>query len=627
MRVCVLSRPIGNALLRLFFPVQSPQIKEKYYLCLQPPHLIMKYFFAFLFIVVCTLSCRNKNPELPPHLSAVLQKVEKDEMLLTEACAYFEQACADTASMDETQKMYCKLKHVYLQYKSGKLPTPLEDALSIADYYKRKGPDSLYVESCYYVAGGYIEKGDYPEALEWYSKALTLCDNDSTLQNSVLYSKLCYHTGRLYNALFQPQKALEILRKALRGTENQLTPSILDGMGLAFHNMERDDSAAYYMNKAFECKCFAYEGARRRLGYSQLPTFYILKDSDAITKRVMGLKEFDHTTRGNQFRGNYAYDKAIWYQYQNKTDSAVYYYKDAIAYGNFNKKENACLQLMNLYIKQNNLKEAVAYAQEFARWGDSVYKTTEIAQTLQTEKFLAYNENKQKFHELEQSKMHWMVYFISISFCLLLVVIASALVVYRKIKMAKNQRKAFEQQENAYLLQLEEEQRQLDVLRQIATSKDNARNVLKDEMEMRDRKLAETTNKLKTIEEEYYRLAKPNDRLSEKIMQHNGLLTDALWNEVLSSVNAKYPHLATNLENHSTNLSEIQLKILYLLCLNIPNYRIAFLLNISQQNLYGHKQRIYQRITGNKPDKPQDVNALIAALKSKKKRFGNRNNP
>ena len=43
--------------------------------------------------------------------------------------------------------------------------------------------------------------------------------------------------------------------------------------------------------------------------------------------------------------------------------------------------------------------------------------------------------------------------------------------------------------------------------------------------------------------------------------------------------------------------------------------------------LYGHKQRIYQRITGNKPDKPQDVNALIAALKSKKKRFGNWNNP
>lgn len=441
MRVCVLSLPIENALLRLFFPIQSPQIKEKYYLCLQPTHLIMKYFFAFLFIVVCTLSCRNKNPELPPHLSAVLQKVEKDEMLLTEACAYFEQACADTASMDETQKMYCKLKHVYLQYKSGNLPTPLEDALSIADYYKRKGPDSLYVESCYYVAGGYIEKGDYPEALEWYSKALTLCDNDSTLQNSVLYSKLCYHTGRLYNALFQPQKALEILRKALRGTENQLTPSILDGMGLAFHNMERDDSAAYYMNKAFECKCFAYEGARRRLGYSQLPTFYILKDSDAITKRVMGLKEFDHTTRGNQFRGNYAYDKAIWYQYQNKTDSAVYYYKDAIAYGNFNKKENACLQLMNLYIKQNNLKEAVAYAQEFARWGDSVYKTTEIAQTLQTEKFLAYNENKEKFHELEKSRYNWILCFVSISFCLLLVILGCAFIVYRRIKMDNNRKK------------------------------------------------------------------------------------------------------------------------------------------------------------------------------------------
>ena len=104
MRVCVLSRPIGNALLRLFFPIKSPQIKEKYYLCLQPTHLIMKYFFAFLFIVVCTLSCRNKNPELPPHLSAVLQKVEKDEMLSTEACAYFEQAYSDTASMDETQK-------------------------------------------------------------------------------------------------------------------------------------------------------------------------------------------------------------------------------------------------------------------------------------------------------------------------------------------------------------------------------------------------------------------------------------------------------------------------------------------------------------------------------------------
>ena len=529
--------------------------------------------------------------------------------------------------MDETQKMYCKLKHVYLQYKSGNLPTPLEDALSIADYYKRKGPDSLYVESCYYVAGGYIEKGDYPQALEWYSKALTVCEKDPALQNTVFYTKICLHTGYLYNTIYQAQKSIATFKKALKGKENHITPYLYDGIGKSFHNLEIDDSATYYMNKAFDSKCFASEGTRRRLGYSQLATFYSLKDSSAIIKRAKDLEGFDYIKRGKQYRGNYAYHKAIWYQYQNKTDSAVYYYKESITYGDFNKKENACLQLMNLYIKQNNLKEAVAYAQEFARWGDSVYKTTEIAQTLQTEKFLAYNENKQKFHELEQSKMHWMVYFISISFCLLLVVIASALVVYRKIKIAKNQRKAFEQQENAYLLQLEEEQRQLDVLRQIATSKDNARNVLKDEMEMRDRKLAETTDKLKTIEEQYYQLAKPNDRLSEKIMQHNGLLTDALWNEVLSSVNAKYPHLATNLENHSTNLSETQLKILYLLCLNIPNYRIAFLLNISQQNLYGHKQRIYQRITGNKPDKPQDVNALIAALKSKKKRFGNWNNP
>ena len=529
--------------------------------------------------------------------------------------------------MDETQKMYCKLKLVYLQYKSGNLPTPLEDALGIADYYKRKGPDSLYVESCYYVAGGYIEKGDYPQAWEWYSKALTVCEKDPALQNTVFYTKICLHTGYLYNTIYQAQKSIATFKKALKGKENHITPYLYDGIGKSFHNLEIDDSATYYMNKAFDSKCFAYEGARRRLGYSQLATFYSLKDSSAIIKRAKDLEGFDYIKRGKQDRGNYAYDKAIWYQYLNKTDSAVYYYKDAIAYGNFNKKENACLQLMNLYIKQNNLKEAVAYAQEFARWGDSVYKTTEIAQTLQTEKFLAYNENKQKFHELEQSKMHWMVYFISISFCLLLVVIASALVVYRKIKIANNQRKAFEQQENAYLLQLEEEQRQLDVLRQIATSKDNARNVLKDEMEMRDRKLAETTDKLKTIEEQYYRLAKPNDRLSEKIMQHNGLLTDALWNEVLSSVNAKYPHLATILESHGANLSDIQLKILYLLCLNIPNYRIAFLLNTSQQNLYGHKQRIYQRITGNKPDKPQDVNALIAALKSKKKRFGNWNNP
>ena len=38
-------------------------------------------------------------------------------------------------------------------------------------------------------------------------------------------------------------------------------------------------------------------------------------------------------------------------------------------------------------------------------------------------------------------------------------------------------------------------------------------------------------------------------------------------------------------------------------------------------------EAVYTHSTGNKPDKPQDVNALIAALKSKKQRVGNWNNP
>lgn len=589
----------------------------------------MKYLIYLVTIIICStyLSCSKDSEQMPPEFYEALE-LDQDYHPRTalRARQILDSLAQDTIYMSKKQKMYFLLKWIYVKDKEGNSPIDLQRAKRVTTYYEENGPDSLLMESYYYMGGAYRDRNDGPRAIHWYAKALQVAKKDSTLLHHPLYTKICLHMGGMYHQMLLAEKAINTYRKALKGDYNKYICQIYYSMAIVFKNLGIQDSILYYLNKAYDAPNISNE-LKKDIGFMQLPTLYDLAESNPslkteIERRTKGVLEHDETQEGKQYKSGSQYIKAHHYFYLNRLDSAEYYFKEVLKSNKLAYKPISVKYLLRIAIKKRDIDDVEKYGQLYIKVSDSMYVKNETARTAQAEELFNYQLATEEKLEAERQKFvwqrrSWIIFLLSIS------IISGGIYLYRYrrrkqsliIRKMDEDLVKYKEQEAQLKTTLKVERQSMEMLRNTLDTEKKENEVLKEGIKTHERNIERLNAEIAALEESYKQLVDNVPRLTEYLQCKQGKMNTTTWQKVKCAMDAKYPEMAQNIERQCPWISDTDLMMVYLLCMEVRNARVAELLNISPQNLNGHKTRLYARVSNNKDANTTESNLFIKSLR------------
>ncbi len=246
------------------------------------------------------------------------------------------------------------------------------------------------------------ELGDFPKALETGLKALKIAEDNHYLyeeERSLIRIATVYLVSKNFPVALsyyrQAEKKLEFFSDDFSLTVVRVFT------GDAYEQLNKLDSALYYEQLAFP-KIFRYE---------TLPPLYfsVLGNIQAKSgNNHLALKYYQQgiyvALKNNDYRNAAALYISIasFYKKINRLDSAIYYAKQGLAYGQMLAYKNRIMDAGNLLAElyeQKNIKESLRYYKIAAAAKDSIYSREKI-QAFQT---ITFDEQEHQ-KEIQEAK-------------------------------------------------------------------------------------------------------------------------------------------------------------------------------------------------------------------------------
>ncbi len=246
------------------------------------------------------------------------------------------------------------------------------------------------------------EKGDLPRALELQIRARNIAkENNYTSE----YATALRRIGLVYMDLRDFPKTLSYLHQALYQAERIQSKRGMAieymNLGMTHEYMNNQDSAFYYVQKAFEGKDYIedlFPEVLRVMGNVQFKKGNKLLAEDYYRQGIdAGLKLNDYRTISY-----ICSDAAAMFKFFNQPDSSIAYAKKGLQYGKINSYKKGILfssTILSEYYDSIDPKEALYYYKIAAAAKDSLFGAGNI-QTIQS--LVSKEEARQK--EIEQAK-------------------------------------------------------------------------------------------------------------------------------------------------------------------------------------------------------------------------------
>ncbi len=568
--------------------------------------------------------CKNDKVDMPSDFWKACSLSEKGNKSCMKAKSILDSMTSDTASMSEQQKNFFKLRVLRVNDRAYSGRIPFEEVKVLSEYYKKHGPDSLYLESEYLLGGAYRDAGDLPAAIYQYEKCITLADQVKALRKLPLYCSICMQQASLYNRLYLAQKSVKSLMKVVNNKDisaNQLV-DVYHNMATYYVNLNKMDSALYCYRKSLDL-CPKSTNRYQILSYEILDLALSVNDTSYIKKLSAGIQTFDEEK--NVRKGAIAkvwYTRGNYYRYINQLDSSKFFYEKALKDSDFKEKDNAAWQLMFISFSRGNYKDAERYAREAKVLTDSMYARTESDVAFQTDNLYNYQLQQKEKVEAEQSRSHWIIGF-WITSVILLLVLGMVIYIYlqRKAKQLQIIRE-HEMKAQRYLQQIEQQQTELSKekkllgsLQKLLDDEKVSKDELQEEVNKHKDRVAELTSLLQEKKDAKQKAAEELYAVVEKLKDKKCGLSDENWERLKVAMNAMYPKLHERMVECSESLSLKDIQIIYLLCAKLSSKNVADLLGMSPQNLNGRKRRIFSKLmNGDGNEENINVQEVISSL-------------
>ena len=491
------------------------------------------------------------------------------------------------------------------------LPLNRDSLLMLDNYFADHGTPNERMLTKYIIGCSYLDDNDAPRAVECFQKAISCADTlDSKDCDYNTLSRIYAQLGQLQLDQMLPEDALKSnqysVKYALIAKDTFYAISIYNMYDVIYHQLGMYDSVMSVCDRsvrmlkkynnpqltasALGVKMFMMV-ERNEIEKAKPYVDYYEKHSGFYDSKTKTVKE------GHEI---YYYIKGLLYLYENRLDSAEYFFrKELRSATDFNDRQAAARGLYLLYKRRSVNDSITKYAEMWNAATDSSYAHMSTHHLQQMKAMYDYSNSKriadQKEAEAERYK------YLSVSF-----VFAFALAVFIILYILQRRKKGIERIKklnatNAmYIMLLKKKEKELE-----AALSDNVRNTaLIDEKKSEIKQLEEKISAL--------RGGDFNALRHDKALIYDAPIIDTMHELAGSSCKATVaeisclrkhaddflPDFMESLDIEKNNLGNLEVAVCILVKLQFITSEISCLLDISPQRLTNIRKRLNMKIFG-----------------------------
>ena len=514
------------------------------------------------------------------------------------------------AESEYTRNKYDLLR-IRLNDKADKTATSDIVIKSLLGYFEREGTVQDKQEVCYYAGSVYRDLQDTPRALEYFFRSIEYAEDaedcDSVmLQNTYSNLNYLYYGVQNYQeAVATGRKELEVCRALGR---DKVVPLLHLGGALMATDSTRQAKA--YLDEALQAIESSNKIAHQQGNLHNLLCHYVELGERQNAERCRKLIDDDPI---RDFAAFPCIALAMYYQMTGRTDSASVFLNRVIDDGtDINNMYDAAKMLYQMYDAQGNQPKALHYARIYMQLSDSLDfgKRQQLAATVGNE--YQYHLDQKKEQQLRDAKEHYkLAVAVVCAVALLLLCLGYAVYVRRR---------------NRHL-------EQITALSQELQGKADDEQRLRQEIDLRERKLSEAKYQLEKQDDELGKvkaqldkvsteltgydieLREKEQRLTEKMQQNQTFLNllhqselegkaedvieairqssegkknmqPADWKQLYRAVDELYPTFQDQLLKELGTFTEQQMQVCYLMRIGLSKPQIQNMTNLSRVTVW-----------------------------------------
>ncbi len=522
-------------------------------------------------------------------------------------------------SAPEATRMYYRLLCVKAGDKAYVTHTSDSVIRSVLHYYIGKNDRRHLPEAYYYAGRVYRDLGDAPQALDCFQEATELLEvsNDYRLLK-VIYSQM----GRLF--LYQ-----DVYEEALKAFKRSYTYQVLAGdkkgmildldhIGTAFMALNNADSALIYYHKAYKLASEFGEERFVNLTLTSLSDLYIQLGQYDQAQHM--LQAFNSLELQSPMA---TYVMASLYLHKGEIDSASYYYRKLLCFGDINSKQYAHWGLAEIADKRSDSRLALEHLRQYNAYTDSIHKITHTADIRKMQSLYNYQLQEKENLRLTKEVVRQRHYKNIAIFVLLLLTFA-----FTAYYMLRKYRKFIRIHQHKEFVRLQMEQyRKTDMF--IEKNKEKAQLLDEEIRKTSDpiqqslfqaRKASllslnnqiETERKEQTLADTALRQSAIYVKFISAASETCPKLTYSDWEALRLEIDCCYANFINHLYSYYS-FSEIELNICLLLKIGINVTGIARLTNRSKSAIVSARKSMYRKVY-HAEGKPEQWDAFIRSL-------------
>ena len=494
--------------------------------------------------------------------------------------------------------------------------------LSIVDYYQKKNDKECLFESYYYLGGVYRDMNDILKALKAYQQAVEIGEGTKqTLLLGMTYGQM----GILfaYQELYDESRSM--IRRALR-CYGELGDSVryantLATLARTYDGKNEKDSALYYYKESYRM-ARKYKKDKLADGIAgEMGCFYYDEGQIGLAKQTL-LKVL--STRSKS--GNVLLCLGCIYKKEGLADSARYYWKGVLKYGNLHKQCYANYYLAELEKAQGDEILSLAYDKQYRILQDSINAITRTDAVERLHLLYSFQHEEQKNHQLSLKnesnlrKIYLLIF--ALLFSIALGIIVCLLIRNKKQRFIEQEKRLRLVQEEQYKQSLvyirENEQKLQEVERQLEEAgKQN--DMLRRELLLSQKKVLEASNRQSAALLSNRELLEEAFRQSEiyaffhRAEKEELKVKEVDWEALRTAIDVAYPQFTDRLYELCSKLSQRELYICYLIKLSLSCMSMTRILSCTPSAISQTRKRLYKKISG-RGGTGEDLDKIIIDL-------------
>ncbi|WP_455636174.1 tetratricopeptide repeat protein [Parabacteroides sp.] len=474
----------------------------------------------------------------------------------------------------------------------------------IVRFYDEYGDLHKQMEAYYYLGSVYRDLPDAPRAIKAFQRVIELGEN--TTEYDLLgkaYGQSCILLGKQ-----------GVYKEAEKAGKKELEYNSLEndsiGIGYAlrniartFHDRNQIDSALFYYMQG-------YERSPQRIKniiLSEVPWLYFDNGQPEKAKSLI----YELFQKGRYSYNNWLLLGTIYLQ-EGDLGKARDCLNKVLEGGTIYQIQGTYQKLSELEERQGNPITAMNYANKCLAYQDSINRWTQTESVAKIQALYDFQHYEEENNKLQEINRHHLWLILALSIGSLFLIIGSVFYYYRLqykkakvLRLAKTTRLLNElAYQNTSTLMEENMQKIKDLEAQSHKTEEEKEYLLKRIREM-EKEFSAYSKPTATNLQSKATLLEVNFKKSEIYhffhdwTEHSQeKLTDEKWRELHTAIDTTYPRFTDRLLLLCPKLSEVELRICYLIKISIPIKIIASMLNRSNSAITNARIRMYKKVKG-----------------------------